>query len=142
MEILDLSWNGFSNTGVAALGVALKVNKTLKVLDIRLEPRDPDGVYPNCSINVVMYLFVFSNNRIGDEGAKKFGPCIAKNTALETLLVRKISSNLCEAYRSWSDVFVVPCADGDEPDWRGSHEGAAEGRRHKLNTETRRLGRE
>ena len=35
LEILDLSWNGLSNTGVAAMGVALRVNKTLKVLDIR-----------------------------------------------------------------------------------------------------------
>jgi len=35
LEILDLSWNGISNTGVAAMGVALRVNASLKVLDIR-----------------------------------------------------------------------------------------------------------
>ena len=35
LEILDVSWNGMAHTGTVALAQAIRVNKTLRVLDIR-----------------------------------------------------------------------------------------------------------
>ena len=35
LEVLDLSWNGLQNSGGIAIGQALKVNKSLRVLDLR-----------------------------------------------------------------------------------------------------------
>jgi hypothetical protein len=34
IEVLDLSWNGLGSAGAEALKTALKINTTLKVLDL------------------------------------------------------------------------------------------------------------
>lgn len=60
LKVLDVSYNGFDNSGAAALGEALKTNNVLEELNI-------------------------SNNRISVEGALRFAVGLKENKTLKTL---------------------------------------------------------
>lgn len=64
IKSLDLSWNGFGNEGVLALGEALKFNSTLLYLDL-------------------------SSNRVTNEGAGMLCKGLEANDTLKVLKVKE-----------------------------------------------------
>ncbi len=87
--MVSLAYNGFENQGAAALADALKVNSTLKELDIRL-------AYLVCVCVCVcsaIVLFSCSNNRIGTDGAIVLSRVLPINDTLKEFKVYSFYTN-------------------------------------------------
>ena len=91
-----MSYNKITSEGAKIIGETIKVNKTLKKLDIPINSISDDGaaaISDGLKYNISLQELNMSCNKITSEGAKIIAEAIQVNTTLHTLVLHQPDIN-------------------------------------------------
>mmetsp|Transcript_31744 Transcript_31744/g.95929 ORF Transcript_31744/g.95929 Transcript_31744/m.95929 type:complete len:440 (-) Transcript_31744:136-1455(-) len=90
VKYLDMRGNNIQSKGIQALANGIKVNRSLRSLNLKWNSigRDPSGIAALCGVlksNLTIGHVDLRNNRINSAGAKSIGDMLTANTAITHL---------------------------------------------------------